>query len=254
MFVLIDMQRMLVLHKHRDRAVLANLAHIEGVGVVTRLGPADDKCTLHDLTLLELQMLYHHTTGEKLAGYWLASAANAVMAVLERLPESDVDPVEVAQQAFEVPWKSVSHYKYVKGSNKPTIPVGLFLPEGMKTTAVPDDQALATKYVKPAEPPAYIPPPPPAPKPPRAARSAPASGVKVPRGAQGSGPAPGTLTARIYARCQEQYDMNKRECNAQVDADSIRKVVAKILIEEGVNPSTARRQTMEWMNSLQQTI
>lgn len=252
MHVLIDMQRMLVLHKHRDRAVLANLAHIEGVGVVTRLGPADDPCVLHDLTLLDLQLLYKHTTGEALPGYWLESAKNAVMAMLNRIPESDVVPHEVAAQAFEVPWKSASHYKYVKGSTKPTIPSGIFLPEGIKTGSEPEDFQLSNKYVAAPAAPAYVPPPPPAPKPPRAARSSAAAGVKTPRGTQGSGPAPGTLTARIYARCQEQLDMNNLPGAAQVPADTVRKTVAKMLIDEGVNPSTARRQTMEWMNSLPQ--
>lgn len=250
MYVLIDMQRMLVLHKHRERTVLANLAHIEGVGVVTRLGPADDPCTFHELTLMELQMLYHHTTGQKLPGYWRESAVRAVLALIARMPESDVVASEVAYQAFDVPWKSSQHFQYVKGATKPTIPTGLFLPEGMKCAADPEDAVLSNKASTAPAPPAYIPPPPPPPKAPRAPRSACASGVKTPRGAVGSGPAPGTLTARIYARCQEQLDLNNAPGAAQVPADTIRKTVAKLLIDEGVNPSTARRQTMEWMNSL----
>lgn len=87
MYVPIDMQRALVLHKHRERTVLANLAHIEGVGVVTRLGPADDPCTFHELTLMELQMLYHHTTGRS-PGYWRESAV-ALCFRIARMSESD---------------------------------------------------------------------------------------------------------------------------------------------------------------------
>lgn len=250
MFVLIDMERLLFLHKHENRAVLVNLAHIECASAAVTIGMLNETTTYTNFTLLDLQLLYKHTTGQALPGYSLPTAIAAIIMLAKRIGESDVVPEEVLAQALTIPWKSKEHFVYVKGARTPTKPAGLFLPEGLKFAADQLELDTAKKYVAAPVAPPYVPPPPPAPKPPRAPRVPGAQRTQTREPGVGSGPAPGTLTARIYARCQEMLDMNNRENAAQVSADSVRLHMAKKLIEEGVNASTARRQTMEWMRSL----
>lgn len=250
MYILIDLSRLLVLHKHPERNVIVNLAHIECASCHAVVGVADYDKTYDQLTMLDVKLLYKNTTGKELEGYCRESVVNALVNMINRIPVSDVVDSEVSAQAFKVPYGNSQHFVYVKGSDTPSQPAGLFFPVGVNTVSTPEDQSIAKVYVAPKEAPPYVPAPPPAPKVPGQQRSARAAALLP--GVQGVGQGAGanTLTARIYAFCDEQVRINEASEN-KVSLDSIRLGCCKNLISQGVNPSTARRQTMEWMKSVE---
>lgn len=127
MKVSIDMQNMTFMHKHSNTRVVANLAYLECRHGAYMITDTDAKSFLQ-LTDMEMKMLYRNTTGGEV--YFLGASLRAIISELvDRMPESDVNPYELDIQANLAPQGDPNGYKYVKGSFKPTVVTELFPPK-----------------------------------------------------------------------------------------------------------------------------
>lgn len=245
MYVLIDMHKMAVVHKHRSREALNALAWIECTNAGKSF-PISSTATIKQFTPLELGLLYSNATGTKINAY-MPGSVEAVRKILNDMAESDVVLEEVLAQAALVGDGDPAIYSYLKGSKTPMKHASLFDPPAIRTASLSPEyiSELTTKPVgvnkdfqqewspdlKPDED---------DPTPERHTRER----TTNPGGASVQLPGEGTLSQRIYARCAAYMEQNS------VDKDTARKEVAKTLINEGVNASTARRQTSEWAKTV----
>jgi hypothetical protein len=162
MYVLVDRGLMAITHKHRDRAVLANLAWIECTNNAATV-PLGNVKLWAEFTPLELKKIYKNATGADLQGYGTA-LAQAVSDMAKRLPESVVNAEEVAAQRLCVMDGDRSCYQYAPGAMVPAQHVGLFEPDPLKCERVEAEEL-------------------------RAASSRPAYNVPAPSAGGGTGPA-----------------------------------------------------------------
>jgi hypothetical protein len=135
MYILIDRENLTFVHKHLDHTVVSMLATIEVSHVATCIMPIEEKA-FSGLTDLELRLLHKHTTGKKLEGIFLPKLIKELVEVALALPESDVIPFEVRQQAQKISPNDSGFYRYVKGSFSATRLQDLFMP-ALLTTDTP---------------------------------------------------------------------------------------------------------------------
>ena len=243
-YVNIDRQTMSITHKHSDKEVLHALSWIECVSNCAIVSLSHSR-VFNDFTPAELALIYKNATGAKLNEYG-TGLAQAVLNMARRLPETDIVKAEVLAQRTKVTDGDSAVYSYLKGSMEPKRHTGLFNPPAIRVEALETEVKAA--LVHSAEAAAILPGaksaevveagagPALAPSSAGNARKAPSSGASTM-------PGEGTLTARIYARCNAY--VQEKSC----DHETARKEMAKVLIGEGVNASTARRQTAEWAKS-----
>lgn len=129
MYVLINRDIMKLLHKHEDPAILANLAWIEARDASICIFPIDypgNGGGLQQFTELELSLLFKNSTwyDRELSGR--NNLMDALVLVIEDIPEADVFKYELDAQAEFVKDGNVKSYRYVKGSNRPAIIKELF--------------------------------------------------------------------------------------------------------------------------------
>lgn len=129
MYVLVDREALVFRHKHSDHSVIHDLAHIEVAHCATYITSIDGPTNFVSLTDMELTMLYQNTTGHKLEGFSRQHMNQSVLAAARALPESDVRPLEVRQQADKIKADDSGFYRYVKGSRKAAQLQELFVPE-----------------------------------------------------------------------------------------------------------------------------
>lgn len=152
MYVLVDRQAMAIVHKHRDREVLNNLAWIECTNSAATVPLGNVSHWAREFSPLELAKIYNHATGAELKGYGTALAA-AVHAMALRLPETDAVLEETRLQRAYVLDGDKSCYQYVKGAVRPMSHTGLFEPDALTCARVEAEEiaaaASAPKYTAP---------------------------------------------------------------------------------------------------------
>jgi hypothetical protein len=147
MTVLIDRERMCVLYKHTQNAVLHNLAHIEVAHSATVI--TDGEFGL--FTDLELKLLFQNTSGLKYTGFGRHILLETVKALIESIPDSDVKPFEVYMQANCIKEGDDEFYRYTPGSQVPMQIDELFTREPLVcsanyTPALPSTHAAKTAH------------------------------------------------------------------------------------------------------------
>jgi hypothetical protein len=144
MYILIDREHLVFRHKHSDHITIQALAHIEVAHCATFITPIDSPVNFLRLTDLELRMLYQNTTGQKLDGFSRVHMNESVLAVARSVPESDVRPAEVRQQADKISMDDSGFYRYVKGASKAAKLQELFLPKPLHAEAPAPGTLAAT--------------------------------------------------------------------------------------------------------------
>lgn len=153
MYITIDREQKAIVHKHRDRSVLANLSWIEltNAGITLPLG--NPQHMMKEFSSAELKDIYENATGAKLTGYG-PGLANAVHQMALRLPESVVNADEVAAQRLLVLDGDKSGFSYQAGHKAPLSHPGTFTPDPLKCARDPAEEAranaVASGYVPPA--------------------------------------------------------------------------------------------------------
>lgn len=149
MYILIDMENMVVRHKHPDHSTVSSLAKIELSHTVAKVIPIGTN-TIHDLTEMEIRLLHSHVTGQKIVAAQLYTVREELRKALEALPDSDVNMFEVKQQALKIPLHDQGFYRYVKGSYTAQKVPALFLPTPIDTST-PAHVAPVVPVVVPQE-------------------------------------------------------------------------------------------------------
>lgn len=128
-YIVIDMDRMCVTHKHPNKTVVSNLSWIESSGAATRILQADKPECFASFTDLELLTMYTATCGVKPSITSRGFLIQAVFALVSALPASVANPFEADRQAASIKKDDDQKYKYVSGSFVPGIQGDLFEPQ-----------------------------------------------------------------------------------------------------------------------------
>lgn len=122
MFVSIDMQNLVFLHKHRDQDTLGALAYLEACDRSFMVENTDREHFLSKLTGLDLRFLYRNTTGLDITG----TDPIVVREMLAEIVESKMAPTICIQSEVEAQVAAVVDdlekgipWKYSLGSNRP---------------------------------------------------------------------------------------------------------------------------------------
>lgn len=230
MYISIDMQRMLVLHKHPSMNVVLNLVYLEC---------PDHTCQVSDMDLclkhkseLELKMLYRNLIGPDLPNDF---KEQIIHHIINNIPVTEADPEEVARLASTVGPNDKKKYKYVRGQFSsfmtPTVfdntPKDLKFEKNERTgILMPVASSVAVKPERRTSVPK-------APKEPRAPKdpSEPAGRPKA-----------GSATGRVWEIADEVAE-------TITDEKALRKSVIDKCIQEGINKSTASVQFGKWKTS-----
>ncbi len=176
MYILLDLKRMCVVHRHEKVEALRSLAQIEVAHTPVTIFDEDRPNNWVRFTDLELKLVYENANGEK----WPAHAKlhfATVMELVRRIPPSAVDQFEAYLQANCISKTDVHYYRYAPGCNKPEQLADLFvtvprLAAPKVAQVLPPTPALPTpprpgnvppqapiQAPTPAKPPPKIPPP-----------------------------------------------------------------------------------------------
>lgn len=142
MYVLIDMEDMVVRHKHPDHGTLSSLAKIELSHTKAKIIPVTTEA-VSTLTDMELRLLHSHVTGEKITPAPLHRITKEALEVLRQLPDSNVNAFEVKQQADKIAMKDSGFYRYVRGSYTAKKVEELFLPDPVDVNSPPHVATVA---------------------------------------------------------------------------------------------------------------
>lgn len=145
MFVSIDMDRLVFLHKHQDHETVSAISWLEcGQLTSIRVEPYHDRSRfLGNVSDLDVRMLYKNTTGQPLAREADSTAIRYQLAdAVQLMPSTRVLTHEVLAQVDAVDDRLHlgERFKYALGAKAPAQPVELFPLKGRPLTA----QELAT--------------------------------------------------------------------------------------------------------------
>lgn len=122
MYISMDHERLVFLHKHPDYRVVSDLDFIANRSQHTSLFPLSMRSGLDHLTLAELVKLHRNTTNQDAPTQDSETLQELILQHADELPESDCDPVEVNKQAgyFEDKFpEGMAGFCYVRGANTP---------------------------------------------------------------------------------------------------------------------------------------
>lgn len=146
MYLLIDLDRMCVVHRHEHVNALRNVAHIEMSHCASHI-LNEELAQLSTLfTLSELLSLYENLTGEKCPTNSTATVVGILKRLFLTIEPSQIDSFECALQANQIPATTKAFYRYVFGSNKPQELRDIFVLEPRKGSIT---QAHALPLVPP---------------------------------------------------------------------------------------------------------
>lgn len=121
MYVSVDHEKLIFLHKHADFRVVANLDFIANRSQHTSTGPVSNTLLDH-LSLDELQKLFRNTTDKEPPTGDKETLAVLTAELAGYLPDTDCDATEVERQAsyFEDKFQEgIAGFCYVRGGNTP---------------------------------------------------------------------------------------------------------------------------------------
>jgi hypothetical protein len=142
MYILIDLDRLAVLHKHVEPDVLANLAWVEAHHSAYSIFTIGDARGLRWFTDMELKILYRNVTGvdHTLTRPQFMQVLNDAF---QRVDITEANPTEVEFQAEFVKEGDARKWKYVKGAQRPALQAELYEPEVKCTNHSPEDEVNA---------------------------------------------------------------------------------------------------------------
>lgn len=146
MYVSINLDKLVFMHKSDTIATVAGLAWIEAHDVSYEISDPTARAFLGSLTDMELKVLYLNTTGQET--YYGGDYIRAILGELaQRLPNTDADPEEVESQALYVNQDSPP-YRYVKGARTPTAEVLLWSENGLTAEKCNNEPTVAATNYK----------------------------------------------------------------------------------------------------------
>lgn len=151
MYVSIDLENLIFLHKHEDVMVVCNLVHIEAPHVEVCISSCCGQTFLSNFTEMELRALYCNTTNADKVSYSAKELRAILVDIAERLPVADVVKFELDRQAELVPEGSIDPLKYVKGATRSGKPAELF---PLQASRSPNEEKIAASAARAAVQPA----------------------------------------------------------------------------------------------------
>lgn len=119
MFVSIDLENLVFLHKHTVQVCVSNLADIEAPHVSVSVIPLDNSTCFAGLTDLELLKLYRNTTGSKSGGFYRPGLELLCFQAAKDIPITTASAFEVDIQRRAIPEDDEDRYRYVAGAMRP---------------------------------------------------------------------------------------------------------------------------------------
>lgn len=228
MYLLVDLDNMVVRYKHANQTVLADLMFLEFPHCTAIVMPDDMESVYNTFSDLQLKQLYLNTTGQKLESYIKGKIIHDTMLVCQALPETPLNVLEIATQAASVDRYDDRLFKYAPGKSTPEVVEEPF-----------EKQALqAPQGFTPAP---YIPPPVTA-APAHVAHVAalPARTAHAPAApTSNTAPKSGSKTGRVWEIADSLYTPG-------ATPKSLRKQIIEACEAEGINGSTASVQFGKW--------
>jgi hypothetical protein len=167
MFVSIDMDKLVFMHKHEDHEVLSALAWLEcGTHVSVTVENTAREHFLMKMSRLDLCVLYKNTTGASLVAQENGVLRQQLRELIEATPAAPINKDELLAQVAKVDDRihAGERFSYARGSKTPAQPQELF---PLVAKPLTDGQLMAAAARAPAEPLTRAnelpPPPPPAP-------------------------------------------------------------------------------------------
>jgi len=125
MYILIDRDRMVLLHKHRDIHAIANVAWIECRQAAYCIFNIADAIALKTFTDMELGMLYRNITNKD-PSLKRVQVLQVLHDVIVRIPTSDIDLLESDRQAALIKEEDERKWVYVRRAARPAVKADLF--------------------------------------------------------------------------------------------------------------------------------
>lgn len=149
MYSVIDLDRLVVVHRHHDFEVACNLVDIELPDAEVCVAVVDNIRFFFKYTETELQTLYSNVTGATTSRKGNELRALLVEAI-NRLPQSAAKAVEVDRQAeYANVHRAAGPYTYVPGATRPakaqSSVVATVAPTTCEATAISDAKAVAAQ-------------------------------------------------------------------------------------------------------------
>lgn len=120
MYVSVDHDRLVFLHKHPDFRVVRDLDYITRSYDSASCFPVPCGGAMDHLTLDQLRGLFRNTTGQESPTSDYETLAQWLLQIAETLPDTDCVPAEVEAQAAHMEATGAPQgFVYVKGSNRP---------------------------------------------------------------------------------------------------------------------------------------
>lgn len=142
MYITIDLQNLIFMHKVVDYKTACNLCFIEARHVPYAIEPLSAKSWLSNLTDMEMKMLYRNTTGKEI--HYLGSFLRAILCELAyRLPETEVVAFEAERQAAMLNEDSPHGYEYVSGAYTPAL--NGYTIEALTGTPAPNEPEIGAR-------------------------------------------------------------------------------------------------------------
>lgn len=235
MFVSIDMDKLVFLHKHHDHETLSGLAWLEAPNRSITIENTDRGAFLNKMTQLDLCILYKNATGAQIAnGNDTIKMRFQLATLVDNMPATLALAEEVAAQvaAVETDLHNGIAYSYVLGSKVPGQARELFPVQAKPLSDKQTEDAAQRANTALSAPP----PPPPA----RPVREGPTPAVRAPKGA----PRP-SVRPVIRAAADKAWEAGGKP----TDAAQLKAMCASIipaLEAEGYHPTTIRIKLSEW--------
>lgn len=238
MYILVDNDRMMVLHKYPNYFTLADLAWIECSNSYSIFGLYNVK-GFRDYTEMELGLLYRNITGSDHSNLNRFQLLQVLHDLCMRLPESDVVPTEVDRQAAKVAEGDVRRWRYVKGASTPAAEELLFEPDGLSAPANETEESEARAGKLPALK---------ATAQPQAAGTGPVTPVAstVTAGTTSSAPKRGTAKITIWSVADRLWEEAGKPQEKE-DVLKIRKAIMQELeVNEGIKRTSSSSELGQW--------
>lgn len=239
MYILIDRERMVLLHKHSDTEVIANLAWIECHNAPYCIFDIDDASGFRDFTDMELKILYRNITGQDDHSFNRSQTLQIIYDLCARISESDVKPFEVDRQAEYIKEGDERKWLYVKGATRPAQKPDLFEPACKRAKRSEKEEASAVGGKLPALKRAT-----PAAKPRTGDKRAGTNAQQSP--SQRTGPKRGTAKAIIWATADKMWEEAGKPTD-KVEVLKLRKSIMDHLEnEEQIKRASSSSELGQW--------
>lgn len=239
MYILIERERMALLHKHSDPNVLANVAWIECHNAPYSIFPVDDATGFQAYTDMELKILFRNITGADDHSFSRPQVLQVLFDLCSRIPESDIDPFEVDVQAELVKEGDERRWLYVKGAKRPAQKPDLFEPTCKQALRSDVEESNAKSGKLPALQRAA---------PPRSERTAndrPAAAVQQPA-KRPSGPKRGTAKAIIWQVADAMWEEEGKPVDKNQVLDLRKRIMDKLETEEHIKRASSSSELGQW--------